>query len=1028
MARFTDIFIRRPILAIVISLLIFVLGLNSLWTLPIQQYPRMESTVITVTTNYPGATSSIIEGFISSPIEKLVASSDGVDYITSDSTLGVSTVTAYIKLNFDPNAAFTSVASQTAQARAQIPKDAQPSIIQKSTGSQVALMYVGFNSTRMSAPEITDYISRVVRPQIQTISGVSQVQILGSTVFAMRIWLNPERMAALNVTSTDITNSLLNNNFISAAGNTKGYLVAYSINAETNLHSPQEFEKIVIKNNKSSLVYLRDIAKVELGAQSYDTAVTFNSKSAVFIGITATPTANPLTVIDKIRKIMPGLQKQFPPSLTGSVVYDVTDYIRASMYEVVITLGEAAIIVILVIFAFLGSVRSVIIPVITIPLSLIGVFIIMHALGFSINLLTLLALVLAIGLVVDDAIVVVENVHRHMEEGMDAFNASIRGAREIAVPVISMTITLAAVYAPIGFMGGLTGSLFKEFAFTLASAVIISGIIALTLSPMMCSKLLKQEKNGSHLAHFLDRKFDQLKTFYQHKLENVLDQRASVLLVATFILGSIYFLYTFTQSELAPVEDQSVIFVQATAPDYANIDYTTKFGRPINNIFASFPETEHYFSLNGATQGGSVNSVFGGMILKPWDKRSRSQQQLVPLVQKKIDSLAGMQSAAFPLPPLPVSGNSIPIQFVISTTQNFGELYLATQKILAEAQKSGMFIFLENSLRFDKPKINIVIDTDKAGAMGLSRSAVGAALSNAIGGNYINYFDIQGQSYQVIPQLSRVYRLDPYQLLQIYIKTETDKAIPLATIAEIKQVAEPNNLSHFQQLNAATIQGVMVPGRTLGEGLTYLQELANTTLPTDYKLDYGGQSRQYVQEGSSLIYTFFFAIIIIFLVLAAQFESFRDPLIILVTVPMSICGALIFLNLGFSTINIYTQVGLVTLIGLISKHGILMVDFANHLRKEEQLPRRAAIEKAAAIRLRPILMTTGAMVLGLVPLLIASGAGARSRFAIGIVIVAGMLIGTFFTLFVLPTIYTYISKKDTTTAELIPVNDPQSKP
>lgn len=1008
MTKFTDIFIKKPVVAIVISLLILVIGLNSLLHLPIQQYPRMSNTTITVTTPYPGANPSVVQGFISSPIEKLVASAEGVDYVTSDSTLGSSVVTAYIKLNFDPNTAFTSVSAQTAQARNQLPKDAQPSIIIKTTGSQVALMYIGFNSTKLTSPEIADYLTRVVQPQLQTITGIAQVELLGSTEFAMRIWLNPERMASLNVTPDDISLALQQNNFIAAPGSTKGVLVAYNVNAQTNLHTAKEFENIIIKNNKSSLVHLKDVADVKLGAQSYDTNITFNNKPAVFIGITATPTANPLSVINEVRRVLPLMEKNFPPSLSSVVVYDVTDYIRASMNEVIRTIVEATIIVILVIFIFLGSIRSVIIPVVTIPLSLIGVCALMLALGFSINLLTLLAMVLAIGLVVDDAIVVVENVHRHIEEGMKPMQAALVGAREIALPIISMTITLAAVYAPIGFMSGITGSLFKEFAFTLASTVIISGVIALTLSPMMCAYLLRPGKSGQ-FAEFIDKQFANIRTRYQKILHNVLDYRPLVLFVGAVILLSIPLLYSFTSKELAPVEDQSVLFVSATSPDYANIDYATKFTQPINTIFASLPETGQFFMVNGYN---TVNNTFGGTILKPWGERDKTQKEILPIIQDKLDQLPGIDAAAFPLPPLPVSGNTLPIQFVISTTADFAKLYETSQRIFREAQKSGMFMFLENTLRIDSPQIDIVIDTDKAGAMGLSRAAIGSALSNAIGGGYINYFDIEGQSYQVIPQVQRRFRLNPDQLLNIYIKNADDQPISLATVATIKEVVQPNNLSHFQQLNSATLQGIMMPGKTVGDGLAYLRNLSAKVLSPDYKIDYSGQSRQYVKEGTALIFTFFFAIIIIFLVLAAQFESFIDPLIILVTVPMSICGALIFMNLGFATINIYTQIGLVTLIGLISKHGILMVDFANHLRREQALDARTAIERAAAIRLRPILMTTAAMVVGLVPLLFAEGAGASSRFDIGIVIVAGMLIGTFFTLFVLPTIYSFLAAKD----------------
>jgi multidrug efflux pump len=1007
-ANFTDLYIKRPVLAIVVSLLIFIFGLHSLMSLQVSQFPQMKNTVITVTTAYPGASASVVQGFITSPIEKLVASADGVDYITSESKEGVSIITAYIRLNYDPTEAFTSVMSQVTQASAQLPKDAQSSVIKKNTGAQLALMYIGLNSNSMSAEQITDYVNRVVKPQLQKVPGVSDVEILGSKTYAMRIWLNPERMAALNITANEVANALREKNFVSAAGQTKGVMIAYNISANTDLSTPEEFQNIVIKSENGSLVTLKNIATVDLGAQNYDSKVTFNGKSAIFLAISASPNANPLTMISNLRAELPQLKKQFPPSLSASIVYDVSDFIRASIHEVMRTIIEACLIVILVIFLFLGSFRSVIIPVVTIPLSLIGVASLMLLLGFSINLLTLLAMVLAIGLVVDDAIVVVENIHRHMEEGLSPFNAALKGASEIATPIIVMTITLAAVYAPIGFMGGITGALFKEFAFTLAAAVIISGVIALTLSPMMCSKLLNQQTLHGDFAKFIDSKFDRLKEKYQKILHSVLDYRPMMVVLAATILISCYFLYISTQEELAPVEDQSALFVMGMAPQYANIDYSIKFSNPLNKIFESFPAMQDDFIIAGTD---SANTIISGMILKPWNKRKQSQFQIQPLLQQKISQLAGLQTVAFPMPSLPVSGSDIPIQFVIQTTSSYATLYQLTRTILSAAKKSGLFVYADNSLRFDNPEITINVDRNKAADIGVSMADIGTALSTSLGGNYVNYFNLQGQSYQVIPQLLRSLRMDPQQLEQIYVATRSGATVPLSTVAVLKEDVQPNSLSHFQQLNSATIQAVMTPGKTVSDGLNFLKNEANKVLPNGFSVDYAGQSRQFIQEGNTLIYTFFFAIMIIFLVLAAQFESFRDPWIILICVPMSICGALIPLNLGLATINIYTQVGLVTLIGLISKHGILMVDFANRLQIDEGLPIRAAIEKAAAIRLRPILMTTAAMVVGLVPLLLASGAGAVSRFDIGLVIVAGMLIGTFFTLFVVPTAYTFIATK-----------------
>lgn len=1006
--KFTDIFIKRPVLATVISLLILIFGLRSISQLQVMEYPKVENTVITITTAYPGASAGLIQGFISTPIEKAIAGADGVDYVTASSTLGLSTVTANIRLNYDPNAAFTSIMSKVAAVQNQLPKEAQQPVLTKSTGSQIALMYIAFNSTSMSPEQITDYITRVVQPKLETIAGVSQAEILGGQTFAMRIWLNPNKMAALNVTAVDVAKALAAKNFQTAAGQIKGSYVAYDINAATDLQSVAEFKNIVIKNDRNSLVHLGDVAKVVMGSQNYDSSVTFQGKKAIFVAINATPEANPLTVISQVKKTLPDLEKAYPPSLHSKVVYDATTYIRASIEEVIKTIAEAAIIVIIVIFLFLGSVRAVIIPIVTIPLSLIGVCTFMLALGYSINLLTLLAMVLAIGLVVDDAIVVVENIHRHIEAGMQPFDAALKGASEIAVPIITMTITLAAVYAPIGFMGGLTGSLFKEFAFTLASSVIISGVIALTLSPMMSSKLLSSEMLSNPFIHKIDTFFESLKSRYQKWLHGSLDFRPVTVVFAIVVLSSCVFLYLFTQAELAPTEDQSVLFVSATAPEYANINYTDAFTNEFNKIFAKDAPIEDYFIVNGM---GGVNNVIAGAMLKPWNQRSISQQKFNSILQKQLATVAGLQTVVFPLPSLPVGNNGLPIQFVITTTGSFKSLYELSNKILMAAQKSGLFLYVDNSLKYDKPQIDININRNKAAALGIDVQNIGNNLSTALSGNYINFFNLDNSSYQVIPQMMRKFRTSPAQLERTYVTTASGVTVPLSTIATITNSVQPNALTQFNQLNSATIEGLAMPGQTTGTVLNYLQQQANKILPKGVTYDYAGQSRQFIQEGNALVAAFFFSIIIIFLVLAAQFESFRDPLIIIISVPMSLCGALIFLNLGLATINIYTQVGLITLIGLITKHGILMVDFANHLQIDEGLDKRAAIEKSASIRLRPILMTTAAMVLGVVPLLLASGAGAVSRFDIGLVISTGMLFGTMFTLFVVPAMYTFFARQ-----------------
>lgn len=1000
MAQFTDLYIKRPVLASVVSLLILLFGLNSLLKMPIRQFPRMDNTVITVTTSYPGADANLIAGFITTPLESAVASAEGVDYMTSSSTLGMSTITLNIKLGFDPQIAFTDVMSKVQQTLNQLPPESQQPVIIKSSDTSTDLLYISLDSEHMTPQQITDYATRVVKPQLETVEGVAQAEILGGQQYAMRIFMDPVKMAAFHVTPAEIARVLSNNNFLTAAGQTKAEFIALSVRADTDLNNAEEFARLIVRSENHTIIRLQDVARVELGSQNYNTSVSFDGKKAVFIGIKPTPIANPLTVIKDVRKAFENLVPQLPSSLRGLVVYDATDFIRASIKEVMHTIVEAALIVIIVIFLFLGSIRSVLIPVVTIPLSLVGVCSLMMFLGYSINLLTLLAFVLAIGLVVDDAIVVVENVHRHIEEGLTPLNAALKGAREIATPVISMTLTLAAVYAPIGFMEGLTGALFKEFAFTLASAVIISGIVALTLSPMMCSKLLTSEMHTNTFTQKIDSFFNALKMNYRAYLTRVLEARKLVLLFSAVVLLMLPFLYFNTATETAPEEDQGFFYVVGQVPQYATLNYTETYTKPFDSIYRSFPEAEHFFTINADTP-------ISGLVLKPWAER-QAQFKLKAALQNKLDGIPGLKAFAVIPPPLP-GGGGTPIQFVIKTTNDFQSLLDVSNQLYEKARHSGLFIYIDNSLKFNRPEIELQIDRAKAADLGLDMREVGSSLTAALSGGYINFFNLSGRSYQVIPQLARLYRLTKDDLGQIYIRTRQGNMASLATIITPVQHVRANAISHFQQLNAATIQAVMVPGITLGQGLAYLEKAAQETLPKGFTYDYGGQSRQHVQEGNALIVAFFFSIIIIFLVLAAQYESYRDPLIILISVPMSICGALIPLNLGLASINIYTQVGLITLIGLISKHGILIVDFANHLQREKNLDRREAVEEAASIRLRPILMTTAAMVFGVIPLLIASGAGAVSRFDIGLVIASGLLIGTCFTLFVVPTIYTYLA-------------------
>lgn len=1004
---FTDPFIRRPVLASVISLLIVLLGFQAFNSLVIRQYPQMESALITVTTAYPGANAETIQGYITQPLQQSLASAEGVDYMTSVSQQNVSIISVYARIGADTDRLYTELLSQANSVKNQLPQNAEDPVLNKQAADSTALMYISFYSEQLSNPQITDYLSRVIQPKLATLPGMAEAEILGNQVFAMRLWLDPVKLAAYGLSAADVNEAVRKYNFLAAAGEVKGQYVVTSINADTELKTPEAFAAIPLKTQGDSRVLLGDVARVELGAESYNAISSFDGIPSVYIGIKGTPSANPLDVISEVRAVMPEIESQLPPGLKVTIAYDATRFIQASIDEVVKTLAEAVVIVIVVVFLFLGSLRSVLIPVVTIPLSMIGVMFFMQTMGYSINLLTLLAMVLAIGLVVDDAIVVVENIHRHIEEGKTPFQAALDGAREIAMPVVTMTITLAAVYAPIGFLQGLTGALFQEFALTLAGAVLISGVVALTLSPMMCSRLLRHEENPSGLAHRLDLIFDRLKLRYLRALHGTLNTRPVVLVFAVLVLGLIPVLLKFTESELAPEEDQGIIFMMASAPQTANLDYLNAYTDQFLEIFQAFPEYYSWFQINGFN---GVQSGIGGFLMTPWDERDRTQMEVLPEVQAQIDKIPGLQVFGFNLPSLPGTGEGLPFQFVINTASDYESLLQVTERIKEKAQASGKFAFLDVDLAFDKPEIVVDIDREKAAQMGVTMEDLGVTLATLLGESEINRFTIEGRSYKVIAQVEQAYRDNPGWLRNYYVKNDQGEMVPLSTLITVRDRARPTQLSQFQQLNAATIQGF--PIVSMGEAIDTLRTIAQDEAPQGFTYDYAGASRQYIQEGTALYTTFALALAVIFLVLAAQFESFRDPLVILVTVPLSICGALVPLFLGLSSMNIYTQVGLVTLIGLISKHGIMIVEFANQLRREQGMSRREAVEEAAAIRLRPVLMTTAATVFGMVPLILASGAGAVSRFDIGMVIATGMTVGTLFTLFVLPAVYTVLASPD----------------
>jgi multidrug efflux pump len=1006
---FTDLFIKRPVLATVISLLILALGLRSVGLLPILQYPFTQNAVVTVSTTYTGANPALIAGFITTPLENSIAQASGIDYMTSSSTQGASTIQANLLLNYDPNKAVSDINTKVNAVLNQLPKGAQQPVISVAIGEAIDSMYIGFYSKILPGNKITDYLVRNVQPKLQAINGVQMAEILGQRTFAMRAWLDPVKLAGYQITADDISNKLASNNFISAIGRTKGNMFTVDLTADTSLTSVEQFRQLALKSQNGAIVRLGDVSTVSLGSQNYSSAVQFDGQPSVYIGIKIAPAANLLTVIDNVRKTFPEIEEQLPEGLNAKVVYDASAFVNSSIHEVVRSLCEALLIVTVVIFLFLGSIRSVIIPVIAMPLSLIGTFFIMLLLGYSINLLSLLALVLAIGLVVDDAIIIVENIHRHIEEGMDAIPAALQGARELAGPIIAISIVLIAVYVPIGFMGGLTGALFTEFAFTLAAAVGISAVIALTLSPMMCSRFFKKSSTSAanKFIQYIDNLFDKLHHIYQRALNNALNYLPVIAIFAAIILFSNYFLFISSKSELAPQEDQGIILSMLTASPNATLAQTQLYSRATNKVYFQFPETDHTFMVDGYN---GLNSSIGGMVLKPWDKRHRTTNEMQPEIQNALDQISGARIAAFQMPSLPGGGGGLPIQFVIQSTKSFDELNTLAQLFIQKAWKKGIFLYVDSDLKLDKAQTEILLNADKISELGLTMQDIGNTLSSALSEGYVNYFNLAGRSYQVIPQVMQTDRLTDNQLLNYYIKAANGISIPLSSVATLKTKVVPESLNHFQQLNSTTISAVAFPGVTMSDALNSLKAIAAEILPQGYTIDYAGQSRQYIQENSALILTFFFALIIIYLALAAQFESFRDPLIVLISVPMSICGAMIFISLGVgdASLNIYTEVGLVTLIGLISKHGILIVQFANDLQKAGK-NKREAIETASAVRLRPILMTTAAMVFGVVPLITATGAGAASRFDIGLVIATGISIGTLFTLFVVPAMYLFLA-------------------
>lgn len=1010
MSKPTDFFIQRPVFSTALSLLLFVIGLIAFNQLEIRQYPKMEANVISISTTYSGANAETVESFVTTKIEDAIAGVDNIDYITSSSSPAKSKVTIHLALNADVNTALEDVSSDLASIIKSLPDGVDNPVVKKVDPNAAPGLVVAFSSNQKSSPELTDYLNRVIVPQIVTVSGVGAVDILGDRTYAMRLWLNPLKMAELGVTASDVQDALNNNNIQAQPGSVRRDEQVLTISAQTDLHSANEFNQLVVKHTGKQLVRIEDIGRAELGAESYNKSLYINGKIGVGLSITIKSNANPLLVSVEVKKVLNNLQKQMPSDMTMQYAQDSSKYIALSIQEVIQTILEAAFFVFIVIFLFIGSFRAVLIPMVTVPLSLVTTFAFMFAMGYSINVLTLLAFVFAIGMVVDDAIVVLENIHRHIEEGLSPFQAALTGAREIVFVVIAMTFTLVAVYTPIGFTTGLTSILFKEFAFTLAAAVVISGFTALTLSPMMCAKLMKPMQKESRMEAKINAVLFSITEKYKTGLSRTLNNKSVIVIIMMGVvaLGFVFFPPLQATSTLAPTEDQGILTGKATAPTGASIDYTKKYTAPLNAELKKIPEINREVIING--QGGEnyAGFYFG---LTDWSERNRSAADIQKMLMGITSKIPGMKFSFYSPSSLPGSSGTASTQLVLKSTGSFQELNTISQKLISQLEVLPGVLSADTDLKLDSPQVTVSINRDRASSLGVSMEDINTTLNIALGQPTVGSFVKDGQGYNVIPQLEALFSNDPEKLNHLYVKTEGGQLIPFSNIITVSTTVSPDTLNHFQQQRSVMITLILAEGYSQQEAINAFENLIqNDPLPEYVSYDFSGDTRQFIESGSSMLTIFLFSLIFIYLVLSAQFESFVDPFIVMITVPLALVGALVTLYGVGASLNIYTEIGLITLVGLISKHGILMVAFANQL-SETGLSIHEAIKEAAGVRLRPILMTTAAVVLGAFPLILANGAGSAARSQMGWTIAGGMLFGTLLTLFVIPTMYTLFKVK-----------------